>query len=177
MTLLQDVGLAPLLDPSRQERRRLRRIDRETAARATLVRVREVLEDAAGIVDAGWLQEAWFGVRDATGREWAIGSAAAATVDAATVTRACLVGAIVLAAGGPATAQPARARRGIEAVWHALQDDPGPVRWCPGPVVGGAHVRDLTLWNDRPGRTPDEVRALLARGSAVAAAELVRLGS
>ncbi|MDH2445360.1 hypothetical protein QDR37_15535 [Amnibacterium sp. CER49] len=56
-----------------------------------------------------------------------------------------------------------------------LHADPGPVRWCPGPVVGGARVRDLTLRDDRPGRTAAEVAVRLGSAAAVAEAAPARL--
>jgi hypothetical protein len=170
-------GTSPLEDAlrrvSRSERRGLARIDRAAAMRATLTQVLAVLDAAEDVIAAGWLQEAWFAYRDRTGREWAVGTADAATVAAEAVSRACLVGAVLMGAGGPAAATTPQARRGIEAVWHVLhRDERDPVPWCSGPVVGGAHVRDLTLWNDRPGRSAAEVREVLGRARRLVEREL-----
>jgi hypothetical protein len=177
MTLLRPASRLPLLAPpaERRERRRLAEEDRRGAMLAALARVREVLEGADALVAAGWVQDAWYVTRDASGREWAYGSAAAA-VRVETITGACLVGAVVLAAGGPESAATPPARRSIEALWHALHrraDEP--VDWCPATVIHAAHVRDLTRWNDGPRTSQESVRALLARGRDVVALERERL--
>ena len=78
------------------------------------------------------------------------------------ITGACLVGAVVHAAGGPETVRSQRVQRTLDVVWHALREDPDqPVRWCPGPPRRMLHVLDLTAWNDSAGRTQDEVVDLL----------------
>ena len=78
------------------------------------------------------------------------------------VTGACLVGAVVQAGGGPPAARSQMVQRTLDLTWHALRDDPDrPVRWSPGPDVRMLQVRDLTRWNDTPGRTRDEVLDLL----------------
>jgi hypothetical protein len=75
---------------------------------------------------------------------------------------ACLVGAVVHAAGGPATVRSQLVQRTLDLAWHALREDPDrPVRWCPGPRVRMMRVLDLTHWNDAPARTQGEVVGLL----------------
>jgi hypothetical protein len=76
------------------------------------------------------------------------------------VVAVCLVGAVIQAAGGVAHAGSQPVRRALDVTWAALYLDP--VRWCPAPAVRLAHVRDLTRWNDRAGRTAAEVSGLLA---------------
>jgi hypothetical protein len=155
----------------RRERRRLAEIDRIAAQRALLVRTAEVLRSADGIVGNGWLQDRWFAWRDGEGRSWEAGSAGAHTVPLDAVTGACLVGALVAGAGGAAS--PAL-RPSVEATWNALHGSRGPVDWVRSPAVAELHVRELTYWNDRPGREADEVRGLLRRGQEVVDGELAR---
>jgi hypothetical protein len=177
MTLIRPTTSRPLLAPptDRAERRRLADEDRRGSMLATLARVREVLAGADPIVARGWVQEAWYVTRDASGREWAFGLPAA-SVRVETVTNSCLVGAVVLAAGGPEAATTQPAGRAIEALWHALhRREDEPVDWCPPTVVHGGHVRDLTRWNDSPWTSQAEVRSLLARGQDVVARERERV--
>jgi hypothetical protein len=155
--------------PPRSERRRLAAIDHATAHRALLVRTRDALGVAEGVIAHGWLQERWFAWRDGEGREWLAGSAGAHTVPLDAVSRACLVGALVVGAGGAASPV---LRSEVEATWHALHADRGPVDWVRSPAVAEVHVRALTSWNDRAGRTADEVRGLLADAGAVLEREL-----
>src|SRR4051812_48942998 len=176
MTILRPTTRPPLLAPSadRRERRRLALEDQRGADLATLAAVRDVLVAADGIVATGWVQEALFVVRDASGGERALASAASVRVE--TVTRACLVGAIVLAAGGPEAATTRPVRRGVEAVWHALyRREEELVDWCPATVVHGGHVRDLARWNDSPRTSQADVRALLGRGQDVVARDRERV--
>ncbi len=171
MTLLDD---GPRLVPHRRrERRRLAAIDRAAARRALLVAARDALAAADTVVASGWLQDGWFAYRDEDGHEWAAGSAAAAAVPLSSVTRACLVGAIVVGAGGPE--RPAT-RTAVEAAWHALRPrSGGPIDWMRSPETRAMHVRELTSWNDRPGRTPGDVRELLATAEALVGADLARI--
>ncbi len=146
----------------RAERRRLRRQDALSHQLAELHAIRALLDQAADVVGAGWVQNAWFavgtgdGTRVVTAYElpWAVRRP---------VTGACLVGAVVQAAGGPATVRSQLVQRTLDLVWHALREDPArPVRWCPGPRVRMMQVLELTRWNDAPGRTQGEVVGLLA---------------
>ncbi|CCH87668.1 protein of unknown function [Modestobacter italicus] len=105
----------------------------------------------------------------------------------------CLVGAVVVAAGGRAAVGGQPAQRSLDLLWHTLHQatDPGPVRWCPGPALRMLQVQDLTRWNDAAGRSPEEVRGLLdaaigrltrelqlgGRGQAAASAALSLTGS
>jgi hypothetical protein len=131
---------------------------------AELHRMRALLEQAAVVVSAGWMQNAWLSVVDGRGRVVAL---TAYDVDRATeepVSGACLVGSIVHAAGGPRTVHSQLVQRTLDLTWHALhEDERTPVRWCPAPRVRAAHLRDLTRWNDDPRRTAQDVRSLLDR--------------
>ena len=93
------------------------------------------------------------------------------------VTGACLVGAVVQAAGGPATVRSQLVQRTLDLAWHALREDPDrPVEWCPGPRIRMMRVLELTYWNDAAGRTQDEVVDLLlaARRTADVQREMCR---
>lgn len=143
----------------RRDRRRLRarlaEQDRLAAQRAELRSIGQLLDDAATVVDAGWVQHGW--------------STAGA---GGSVSRACVVGAIVHAAGGPAAVRSQLVQRTLDLTWHTLYNEPHqPVRWCPAPAVRLAHVRDLTRWNDQSERTAAQVTALLAAAVRTAAAQ------
>jgi hypothetical protein len=76
-----------------------------------------------------------------------------------------LVGAVVRPADAPAAVRSQLVQRTLDLTWHALREDPArPVRWCPGPRMRMLHVRDLTHWNDAPGRTREDVVNLLRAG-------------
>jgi len=124
--------------------------------------MRDLLEQAAVVVSAGWVQNAWFSVVDSRG---GVVNLTAYDVDRATedpVSGACLVGGIVHAAGGPRAVRSQLVQRTLDLTWHVLrEDESSPVRWCPAPPVRAAHARDLTRWNDHPRRTLQDVRALL----------------
>lgn len=126
--------------------------------------MRALLEQAAVVVSAGWVQNAWFSVVDHRGGTVSL---TAYDVDRAThdpVSGACLVGGIVHAAGGPRTVHTQLVQRTLDLTWHTLHESPAvPVRWCPAPPVRAAHVRDLTRWNDAPRRTATDVLGLLDR--------------
>ena len=154
---------------SRAERRRLDAIDRASARLAVLALTTETLTTAGDVVARGWLQDTWFAWRDEDGREWTAGSSAAHTVPFDAVTRACLVGALVIGAGGP-TAQVLRPA--VEATWRGVHGGGEPLRWQRSPEEAAVQVRELTAWNDRPQRQAAEVAALLA--SAVEAVERER---
>jgi hypothetical protein len=168
MSLLTRSRMDPLLAGNRRERRRLAEIDRVAAHRALLVRTASALEAADRVVETGWLQDRWFAWRDPDERTYAAGSAGASTAPLDAVTAACLVGALV---AGSRDASPVL-RSSVEATWHALRRSTGPVDWIRSPAVAESHVRELTFWNDRPGRSAGEVRELLERAHAVVAREL-----
>lgn len=154
---------------ARVERRRLEAIDLATARLAVLALTSEALTTARDVVAQGWLQDTWFAWRDADGRELTAGSTAAHTVPLDAVTRACLVGGLVVGAGGT-TSQVLRPA--VEATWRAVQGVEEPLRWQRSPEAAAMQVRELTAWNDHPRREAAQVTALLA--SAAAAVERER---
>jgi hypothetical protein len=146
----------------RAERRRLARVDSTSVRLAELHAMGPLLEQAADVVSAGWVQSAWFTV--ATGRGVRhVTAYQLRRAENRPVVGACLVGAVVHAGGGPSEVKSQLVRRSLDLTWHALHGSPEErVRWCPGPDVRMLRVLDLTSWNDAPGRTQDEVVGLLA---------------
>jgi hypothetical protein len=156
----------------RAERRRLARRDAASARLAELHQIRALLDGAAVLVSAGWVQNAWFAVRGADGGEITLTAHEIHLADGREPSGACLVGGIVHAAGGRGSVHSQLVQRTLDLTWHALHEDPRQrVRWCPPPAVRAAHVRDLTRWNDHPRRTRDDVLALLRSADATAVAE------
>jgi hypothetical protein len=170
----------PLTRPGRHERRaerrRLKRHDALSGQLAELHAIRALLEQAAEVVDGGWVQGAWFTVATASGKR-AVTAYDLHLAENQPVSGACLVGAVVHAAGGPATVRSQLVQRTLDLTWHALREDPDrSVQWCPAPRVRMMQVLDLTHWNDAPGRTQGEVVELLlaARQAAEAQRHLCR---
>jgi hypothetical protein len=146
----------------RAERRRLARRDELSARLAELHGIRDLLTRAETVVSAGWVQHGWFTVADELGGTHRVDALNLGDLTGRPVSGGCLVGALVHAAGGPATVRSQLVQRTLDLTWHALhEDERRPVRWCPGPDVRGAHLRDLTRWNDSPRRTADQVAGLL----------------
>jgi hypothetical protein len=142
-------------------------VDARPATRAERGRLAELhdiqalLSDAASIIGSGWVQNAWFAVATPRG-ERLLTAHGVRHVYAYPVTRACLAGSIVLAAGGPDQARTQLVQRTLDLTWHALRDDPEPPAvLCPSPPVRTLRLLDLTRWNDAPGRSPTDVLALL----------------
>jgi hypothetical protein len=139
-------------------------------ARSTRLRklgeVCAVLDEARALIAHGWVQNNWYALRPVDGG--ALRTFTSAVPVAGTEVRgACLVGAVVHAtrAGDPAAGL-AEAGPALDIVWDAWQESRG----LNGPGLAGravprevraARVRDLTRWNDRPGRTREDVLRLL----------------
>lgn len=155
----------------RAERRRLRRHDVLSSRLAELHAIGELLEQAAEVVRRGWIQGAWFAVLTVDGTR-AVTAYDLSLVDTHPVTGACLVGAVVQAAGGPATVTSQLVQRTLDLTWHTLREDPErAIRWCPGPRARMMQTLDLTHWNDAPGRTQGDVVDLLRAAQHAAAVE------
>jgi hypothetical protein len=156
--------------PARRERRRLARQDRSAARLAELHHIELLLTQAAAVVSSGWVQHGWFAVTDESGAARVLTAHDLHALEGRPVTGACLVGAVVHAAGGPASVHSQLVQRALDLTWHTLHEDARrPVHWCPAPPVRAAHVRDLTRWNDHRSRTADEVTALLEATAGAAA--------
>jgi hypothetical protein len=134
-----------------------------------------VLEDARAVIAQGWIQEHWFARRPAPYR---LGVQSRPSDGLGDVAAACLVGAVVYAAQQRGSGdQLVKAGPALDYLWDAWQESRG----LGGTEVAGraapwelrmARVRDLTRWNDQPGRTREEVLGLvdLAASRAVMAA-------
>ncbi|MDX6301389.1 MAG: hypothetical protein QOF53_2603 [Nocardioidaceae bacterium] len=156
----------------RHERRRLVRQDRIAAHLAELHHIELLLAEAATVVSAGWVQHGWFAVADERHGTRVLSAHDLDALETRPVTGACLVGAVVHAAGGPPSVQTQLVQRALDLTWHTLHEDSHrPVHWCPAPPVRDAHVRDLTRWNDHPKRTADQVATLLEDTARSAAAQ------
>jgi hypothetical protein len=154
----------------RPGRARLAAQDRLLARIAELHHIRCLLEETTVLVERGWVQNAWVAVRDARGQQHDLTAHQMHLAAGRPVSGVCLVGGLVLAAGGPPAVHTQLVQRTLDLMWHSLHEEVRrPVRWCPPPAVRAAHVRDLTRWNDAPMRTPGDVVALL--GSAVLVAD------
>jgi hypothetical protein len=138
-------------------------VEQERVAR--LEEVRAQLEEARNLIEKGWVQDAWFAIRDRQGRLRPIGPFGFGLLRRGDVAGACLVGAVVHATwthrpGVDATA----AAPALDMLWDSLQEVRGVASASPVAAsrdVRAARVRDLTRWNDRPGRSRDEVLELL----------------
>ena len=158
----------------RAERRRLERQDALSRRLAELWAIDALLGRAAEVVEAGWVQDAWFTVATPAGDRAVTAYDMGMAVDRPVI-GACLVGAVVQAGGGPAEVRSHLVQRTLDLAWHALREDPGrPVRWCPGPCVRTMHVLELTYWNDAPERTQGDVVTLLRAARETADDELRR---
>ena len=119
-----------------------------------------VLEGARAELEAGWVQGGWWSVTSADGdQRLATGDAGGSP---AHVDGSCLVGALARAGSSSDVG------RAVDAVYDALwasrgQPGPGGLPPVPPPEVRQARVRTLTQWNDRAGRTREEVLALVDR--------------
>ena len=166
--VLIDQQSRPSRRERRGERRRLKQLDALSARLAELHAIDALLEQSRDVVNAGWIQGAWFSVASASGQR-AVVAYDLRTVMDRPVTGACLVGAVVQAAGGPATVRSQLVQRTLDLTWHALREDPvRPVHWSPGPRIRMMQLLELTHWNDTPGRTREEVVDLLRAGQRTA---------
>jgi hypothetical protein len=157
------------LDRIRQHRR-LAAEDRRTARLAELHHIRSVIGDAEAVIRAGWTQKTLYACVDDRERRHPVDPRESAFDEA------CLVGAVVHAAGGTAATSGQLAQRTLDMVWHTLyRGTDRPVGGCPPPGERAARVVDLARWNDRRGRTRSDVLALLAASKEVADAEARRL--
>jgi hypothetical protein len=146
----------------RRARRRLAEQDRLGARLAELTQIRDLVAAARDVVAAGWVKDAWFVSHDAQGKPRSVNFMAARRMGQMPVDRACLVGAILHAGGGVASADTQLVQRTFDLTWHTIhRSATEPVRWCPPPPIRAQQLRDLVQWNDQPSRTGADVEALL----------------
>ncbi len=131
-----------------------------------------VLDGARTLIERGWVQDRWLvtpapAARRSTAHPTATSTATSTAEVPPDVSGACLVGAVVHAAQSHhATADAIHAAPALDVLRDAWQE----TRGLGGPGIAGraaprevraARVRDLTRWNDQPGRTRDEVLGLI----------------
>ena len=120
-----------------------------------------VLEGARAELEVGWVQGGWWSVSSADGGHRLVTGDAGGSP--AHVDGACLVGALARAGSSSDVG------RAVDAVYDALwasRGQPtlsGGLPPVPSPEVRRARVRTLTQWNDRAGRTQEEVLAVVDR--------------
>ena len=138
------------------ERRRLKRQDALSSRLAELRAIGALLEQAAEVVEAGWVQGAWFTVAT-PGGDRAVTAYDMGLAVTQPVTGACLVGAVVQAAGGPAEVRSQLVQRSLDLAWHALREDPG----SAGPVVSrSVRAHDARARADLLERRPRDGRSV-----------------
>lgn len=136
-----------------------------------LERLLTLLEAARAGVAAGWVQGGWWARPAADGQQiLATGLAAGLSVPQPGGA-VCLVGALVQAGAG--SGGESEAGRAIDVAYDALWESrsqpaaPGPgLLTVSSPEVRRAKTQALARWNDTPGRTNDEVLAVLDRAIA-----------
>jgi len=152
----------------RAQRHRLKRLDTLASRMGELYAIHDLLARSERVVRRGWIQGAWFSVDTPQGDRDVTGFNLRLVRDHA-VNGACLVGAIVHAAGGPRVVRSQLVQRTLDITWYALREDGDvPGGWCPSPVVRQMRLQDLTRWNDDRERTSAEVVGLLARAQELA---------
>jgi hypothetical protein len=158
-------------------RRRLRalataRRSPDEAQRAGLERLLAVLEAARAELSAGWVQDGWW-TSPAEGGEQILVTGLAASLSAPpTVGAVCVAGALIRVGAGQGG--DSEAGRAIDVVYDALWEPRGQPAATPersvltvsSPQVRQAKVQALIRWNDAPGRTSDEVVAIVERAIA-----------
>lgn len=135
----------------------------EAATRAQVAA--HVLDAARRVVRQGWTQDRWHVLQDSAGERRDVRGVGMAGLDRQAVVQSCLVGAVLQAAWWYSD-RPEHAAPALDALWNALQERRGvgavdPIERVCAPAVRAARVRDLTRWNDRPGRSPADVLDLL----------------
>jgi hypothetical protein len=118
-----------------------------------------VLEGARAELEAGWVQGGWWSVTSADGSQRLVTGDSGGSP--AHVDGSCLVGALARG-GGPYVG------RAVDAVYDALWASQGQPALAglppvPSPEVRLARMRTLTQWNDRAGRTREDVLAMVDR--------------
>jgi hypothetical protein len=166
------VEVQPSWQARRRQSRQLRLRDQISARLAELDQITCLLNDAAELVRAGWLQDSWFAYRDNAGRIRPVNAYNAKQMTDHPVVAACLVGAVVQAGGGLPHVRTQVVQRALDVTWHTLvKTPPELVRRTPAPETRLHHVQDLTRWNDHPGRTAGQAEELLRRSANAAWSE------
>jgi hypothetical protein len=180
MTAVTTGRLAPTVDieshqswwARRNRTRQLRDRDEASSRLAEVHNLADILNQAADLISAGWLQHSWFAYQDHKGRTKTVTAYNVGEMAGRPVVGACLVGAIVEAGGGLSKVRTQPVQRAIDLTWYTLfKAAPRSNHWTPAPAVRTQQVRDLTRWNDQPRRTAPQAEALLRRSAAAAVSE------
>jgi hypothetical protein len=132
-----------------------------------LAEARALLERARELLSTGWVQDAFYVVRDRRGRLRPVSPFGLLLLSRADVVGACLVGAVAHASAAvDRRSRQAPAAYAVDALWTALAERDG--RSVAGtdlahPAARAARVRELARWNDEPRRARAEVLDLVDR--------------
>jgi hypothetical protein len=166
------VEVLPNWRTRRRQSRQLQLRDQISARLAELDQIACILNDAAELVRAGWLQDSWFAYRDNAGRIRPVNAYNAKQMTGHPVVATCLVGAVVQAGGGLPHVRTQVVQRALDVTWHTLaKTPPALASRTPAPETRLHHVQDLTRWNDHPGRTAGQAEELLRRSANAARSE------
>jgi len=131
---------------------------------ATPERTLAILVSARALLARGWVQGAWYVMEAPDGRRRVVGAGSLTSRNFGDIVQSCLVGAVAEAARWH-TPERGTAGPAVDALWSELGELAGlrPVadEWTPTPVLRKREVVDLARWNDRRGRTREEVLALV----------------
>jgi hypothetical protein len=133
-----------------------------------LADARALLERARELVAAGWVQDAFYVVRDRHGRPRPVSPFGLLLLSRTDVVGVCLVGAVAHAtAEVDRRSRRAPAAYAVDALWASLAERDGRLPAAvldPGhPAARAARVRDLARWNDEPPRQRAEVLDVIDR--------------
>lgn len=119
----------------RAERRRLKHLDALSSQLADLHAIGELLGQAADVVSSGWVQGAWFTV-DTSGGPRSLTAYDVGLADELPVVGACLVGAVVHAAGGPTTVRSSSCSEASSSPGRCCTTPECRCAGAPGPTCG-----------------------------------------
>jgi hypothetical protein len=133
-----------------------------------LADARALLEQARELIASGWVQDAFYVVRDRRDRMRPVGPFGLLLLSRTDVVGACLVGAVAHASAQlDRRSRRAPAALAVDTLWAELGERDGrppvgPVD-CAHPAARAARVRELARWNDEPGRGRADVLDLIDR--------------
>jgi hypothetical protein len=133
-----------------------------------LAEARVLLERARELVASGWVQDAFYVVRDRRDRLRPVGPFGLLLLSRTDVVGACLVGAVAHASAQvDRRSRRAPAALAVDTLWAELgeRDERPPVSPVDyaHPAARAARVRELARWNDEPGRGRADVLDLIDR--------------
>src|SRR3954453_16301296 len=137
---------------------------RRHPAASSAERTLAVLVGARALIERGWVQGGWYVLEAPDGRRRFVGAGSLTRRSFGEIVQSCLVGTVVESARWH-TSERGAAGPAIDTLWHQLGElvgGPPPVDpRTPIPVLRSRQVGDLTTWNDRRGRSREDVLRLL----------------